>query len=90
MRLLHKTLCNAAFVLIGACAPGAGAQSNGGPFRIEPAAVANGGGTMAGGSFQLRGTIGQAQTSTLTAAPFRFYGGFWTLPSDTIFASGFE
>jgi hypothetical protein len=77
-------------LLAGAYALGVGAQSNGGPYRIEPASIANGGGTLAGGSFQLSGTLGQAQTSTLSGSQYRFHGGFWAPPSDTIFASGFD
>ena len=80
----------AALLPIVACALGASAQSSGGPYRIAPAAVANGGGTLSGGAFQLRGTLGQAPTSTLSAAGYHFYGGFWAPASDVIFANGFD
>ncbi|HET7064965.1 MAG TPA: hypothetical protein VFI49_11885 [Rudaea sp.] len=80
----------AALLSIVACALGASAQSSGGPYRIAPAAVGNGGGTLSGGAFQLRGTLGQAPTSTLSSAGYHFYGGFWAPASDVIFANGFD
>ena len=67
--------------------PGAGTQ---GPYRIAPAAVANGGGTLAAGSFALRGSFGQAATATSAAAGYRFHAGLWAPASDVIFASGFD
>jgi hypothetical protein len=89
MRRHKKNLCLAALLLV-AYALGAGAQSSGGPYRISPVAVANGGGVLSGGAFQLKGTLGQAPTSTLSAAGYRFYGGFWAPPSDVIFENGFD
>jgi len=81
---LATLLCTAVYAL------GASAQSSGGPYRIAPATVANGGAVLSGGAFQLRGTLGQAPTSTLSAAGYQFYGGFWAPTSDVIFATGFD
>ena len=72
-----------------------GAQSGGGPYRIESSVVAGGGGSLSGGQFQLRGTLGQAATTTLSASGYRFYAGFWppvagNAPTDLIFANGFD
>jgi len=86
----YKNLRLAALLPIAACALGAHAQSSSGPYRIAPVAVANGGGTLSGGAFQLRGTLGQASTSTLSATGYHFYGGFWAPASDVIFANGFD
>jgi len=47
MRRHIKNLCLAALLLLFACALGASAQSSGGPYRIAPVAVANGGGSSA-------------------------------------------
>jgi hypothetical protein len=73
---------------------GAGAQSSGGPYRIEPSVVAGGGGTASGGAFQLSGTFGQSENTTLSASSYEFYGGFWSpisnVPADRVFANGFE
>ena len=71
-----------------------GAQSGGGPYRVESSVVA-GGGPTSGGAFQLRGTFGQAATAILSASGYRFYGGFWphvmgSAPTDLIFANGFD
>jgi hypothetical protein len=90
MRRHNKNLWVTALLPIFACAFGASAQSSGGPYRIAPAAIANGGGTLGGGAFQLSGTFGQAQTSTLSAPGYRFYGGLWAPTSDVIFANGFD
>jgi len=90
VRRHYKNLCLAALLPIAVFALGAHAQSSGGPYRIAPVAVANGGDTLSGGSFQLRGTLGQAQTSTLSGSAYRFYGGFWAPASDLIFANGFD
>ena len=90
MRRHNKNLCLAALLPIAAYALGASAQSSGGPYRIAPVAIAGGGGTLSGGTFQLRGTLGQAPTSTLSAPGYHFYGGFWPPASDGIFANGFD
>jgi len=71
-------------------AAAAAAQSSGGTYRIEPAVVANGRGTVGAGALQMRGTLGQAQTATLSGAGYRVYGGFWSPQSDVIFANGFN
>ena len=90
MRRHNENLRLATLVPIVAYALGASAQSSGGPYRIAPAAVANGGGALSGGAFQLSGTFGQAQTSMLSGSGYRFYGGFWAPASDVIFANGFD
>ncbi|HSE12514.1 MAG TPA: hypothetical protein VLB69_07760, partial [Rudaea sp.] len=90
MRRPYKNLCVAALLPIAAYALGASAQSGGGPYRIAPAAVANGGGVLGAGAFELRGTLGQATASTLSAAGYHLYGGFWAPASDAIFANGFD
>jgi len=86
----YKNLAIAVLLPIVAYALGASAQSSGGPYRVAPVAVANGGGVLSGGAFQLRGTLGQAPTSTLSAAGYHFHGGFWAPASDVIFANGFD
>jgi hypothetical protein len=90
MRRHNKNLYLAALLPMVACALGANAQSSGGPYRVTPVAVANGGGTLSGGAYQLRGTLGQAPASTLSASGYHFYGGFWAPASDVIFANGFD
>ena len=90
MRHHIKNFCLAALLPLVAYALGASAQSSGGPYHIAPATVANGGAVLSGGAFQLRGTLGQAPTSTLSAAGYQFYGGFWAPTSDVIFATGFD
>ena len=79
-----------ALLLIAAYVSGADAQSSGGPYRIAPVAVANGGGTLRGGPYELSGTLGQAQVSTSAAVGYRLYSGFWAPLSDVIFANGFD
>jgi len=86
----NKNLCLAALLCTVSCALGARAQASGGPYRIAPVSVANGGGLLSGGAFQLKGTLGQAPPSTLSAAGYHFYGGFWAPASDVIFANGFD
>ena len=85
----------AALVASGVCAAHVGAQSSGGPYRIEPSVIAGGGGTLGGGAFELRGTFGQGATTTLTASGYRLYDGFWAPAAgsasiDLIFANGFD
>ena len=82
-----------ALAALGTLAASARAQSGGGPYRIDPAAIAGGGATLNGGPFQLSGTIGQPATSTLGASNYRLYDGFWAPASplsDLIFANGFD
>ena len=70
-------------------------QSQGGAYRIDPAAVANGGGTSSGGSYSLSGTFGQYAAATLAASSFVMHDGIWApsagdAPVDDIFANGFD
>jgi len=56
-------------------------------YRIEWFSVDGGGGTSAGGEYELSGTIGQpdATSAVLTGGSYRLQGGFWAgwvLPSD--------
>lgn len=70
------------------------AQSSGGPFVIEPVAIAGGGSPIGGGQFLITSTLGQAATSTLSGAGFVIVDGFWSpvggLTGDVIFANGFD
>ncbi|HMM68015.1 MAG TPA: hypothetical protein PKC03_13840 [Dokdonella sp.] len=81
-------------LLAGAvCTMPSGAQSTGGPYRIDPAVIAAGGGKMAGGSLQISSTIGQPATALLAGAGYTLQGGFWSAAesnSDSIFANGFD
>lgn len=73
----------------------AGAQSGGGPYRIDPAAIAGGGGTSTGDAYRLSGTFGQPATTRLSGSAYVLHDGFWapapgSAPSDLIFADGFD
>jgi hypothetical protein len=75
-------------------APGTPAQSAGGPYVIAPVSIGSGG-TLSGGGFELRGTLGQPATATLAGTPYLLHDGFWapastSTPDDTIFANGFD
>ncbi|MGA8276692.1 MAG: hypothetical protein WB784_00620 [Rhodanobacteraceae bacterium] len=92
---LFKRLLMPSFALIGAFAGSVSAQSGGGPYGIDRSVVAGGGGSLAGGTFELRGTVGQVAGTTLSGSGYRFYGGFWEpteneVPTDRIFANGFD
>ncbi|MGA9421432.1 MAG: hypothetical protein WBW61_03660 [Rhodanobacteraceae bacterium] len=83
------------FALIGAFAGSVSAQPGGGPYGIDRSVVASGGGLLAGGTFVLRGTVGQSASTILSGSDYRFYGGFWEpmeseVPTDGIFANGFD
>jgi hypothetical protein len=50
------------------------------PFSINWHKIAGGGGTSAGGSFQLSGTIGQHDAGgPMTGGGFSLTGGFWSI-----------
>jgi len=66
------------------------AQSNGGPYAIDPAADAGGAATLSGGQFRLSGTVGQPATASLVAPGYRLDGGFHPSLRDQIFFSGFD
>lgn len=55
----------------------AGAQS----FTLDKFSIAGGGGTSAGGTFAVSGTVGQpeANAQPLTGGNFSLVGGFWSL-----------
>ncbi len=65
-------------------------------YAIKNYTINNGSGKMAGGSYQLQGSIGQTDASdTLTQNNYSLNGGFWhkintaPLPED-LFKDGFE
>ncbi len=41
--------------------------------------IASGSDRLTGGTFELQGTIGQADAATLTSGPFTLEGGFWAI-----------
>ena len=94
MNRLGKRLSIFALAVASVCAFPVGAQSSGGPYRIERSVIAGGGASLGGGAFELRGTAGQSVASTLSASGYRFHGGFWSLDPgaapDLIFANGFD
>ncbi len=47
------------------------------PFAIDWYTVDGGGGTSAGGSFTLSGTIGQPDAGVMSGGSFTLSGGFW-------------
>jgi hypothetical protein len=82
----------APLVAVSICAMSAGAQPSGGAYRIERGVIAGGGGSLSGGTFQLRGTFGQSTTAPLTGSGYGFYGGFWppNFLGDRIYADAFD
>jgi hypothetical protein len=90
MKRTGKMWALAALGIGGMVAARVDAQSSGGPYRVAPVTVATGGGASRGGTFGLRGTLGQIATATLTASGYRVYSGFWTSTTDQIFANGFD
>lgn len=69
---IRKLSCSAIGLIAVTCS--AGAQ----PFEITRFVVAGGGGTLSGGSYELTGTIGQAEAGqTLQSGSFELRGGFW-------------
>ena len=79
----------ASSVAIGLHAGAATAQSSGGPYRIDAVVITAGGGTLAGGGFQLRGSFGQPLVGTVAASTYRLNGGFVGV-DDRVFHNGFE
>ena len=71
------------------------AQSSGGPYTLNPQAIANGGGRSTGGVFTLEATIGQPDASNLqTGGVFEITAGFHrravVVLAELIFSNGFE
>ena len=83
-----------AFVIATIVLADAAAQSGGGPYRIDPVAIAAGGGPVTGAGFQLSSTLGQTAASTLSGGQYRMFDGFWNpvggAISDVIFRNGFD
>lgn len=63
-------------------------QSGGGTFNIDHVTV-TGGGALSGGTFGLKGTVGQPLVSDSSGGTFALKSGARVL-SDSIFANGFE
>lgn len=71
------------------------AQSAGGPYSLNPQAIAGGGGRSTGGANELEATIGQHDASNLqTGGIFEITAGFHrravVVLADPIFSDGFE
>ena len=84
----------AALLATGALADAA-AQSSGGAFRVDPAAIAGGGVSAARSAcFKLSGTLGQAPLGSSSGGAFVVSSGFWVVPGparpDDIFQDQFE
>ncbi len=70
-------------------------QSQGGAYRIDPAAVANGGGISNGAGYSLSGTFGQSAAATLAASSYLMSNGIWGpaaggTSAEEIFSNGFD
>ena len=58
---------------------GVASAQSGGQYTVEKSVIAGGGGTSAGGTFSLQGTIGQAVAGgPSTNSPFSLRSGFWS------------
>jgi hypothetical protein len=95
MATLHRSLLRPLIAMIVCLAGSALAQSGGGSYRIDPATIAGGGGTVAGGAYSLSGTFGQTMAATLAGPSYVLHDGFWSqgsgsAPGDAIFANGFD
>src|SRR5262245_55110267 len=53
-------------------------HADNGPFDLSWATIAGGGGKSSGGQFALNGTVGQANTGTLTGGNYTLEAGFWS------------
>jgi hypothetical protein len=51
------------------------------PFAIDWFTIDGGGGTSAGGSYSVSGTIGQPDAGTLSGGNYELVGGFWGIIS---------
>ncbi len=94
MNRLSKHMIMAALLLGALCGGQAGAQSSGGPYRIEAVVIAGGGGPINGGIYQITSTLGQTASGTLTGGNYVIFDGFWSpvdeLFGDFVFADGYE
>jgi len=62
-----------------------------GPLVIPWSTIDGGGGSAAGGSFSLSGTIGQPDAGNLLGGAFTLLGGYWDFRrTGPLFADGFE
>lgn len=77
MTRIHTSLFAAALVSLGVLA---GSATAGGDLTITRSTIDGGGGTMSGGPFTLRGSIGQhdAALGPISQSDFDVLGGFWT------------
>ena len=66
-----------AAILAAAIAAPASAQT-GGPFDLSWSTIDCGGGTSAGNSFSLTGTVGQPDAGFMSGGTFTLGGGFWS------------
>jgi len=68
-----------------------GQAQSGGTFSISRYTIDGGGSISAGGTFSVRGSIGQPDAGeVLSGDVYRISGGFWKADSDIIFRDDFE
>lgn len=94
MNRLGNNMTMAALLFGALCGGQAGAQSGGGPYRIEPVVIAGGGGPIAGGNYQITSTLGQPASEVLIGGNYAIFDGFWSpvgnFLGDPVFADGYE
>lgn len=78
MRLTKIVILGTALLLALGLIAAAGPTLADGILTVPWWTVDGGGGESTGGSYQLAGTIGQADAGTLTGGNFSVEGGFWT------------
>lgn len=92
---MKTLLCPIALlVLSSSTSLAGGAPSTGGPYTVARYTVDSGGGDSEGGSFGVRGTIGQPEAGPrMDGSAYSVRGGFWAglnAETDTLFNDGFE
>ena len=68
-----------------------GQAQSGGTFSISRYTIDGGGSISSGGTFSLKGSIGQPDAGEVMSGDvYRLNGGFWKADSDIIFSDDFE
>ena len=70
-------------IIAAAATPGS-TQVSGGDFELRESAISAGGGHAQKQSFELHGSLGQAQVDASSGGPYQVFAGLWT-PDGTDF-----
>ena len=92
MTSMRRTGLTAIAMALSLAAHAGDPPPSGGEYTLRRSTIDSGGGDGQGGTYSLKGTLGQHDTRVMNGGGFILRAGFWTPsgPSEFLFRDGFE